>query len=223
MKLAVFDIDGVLYNGHSMFDIIKLQEEKKFIPQGTWHKIEVLLSQYKSGEINYTNAANAMLDVFAQAIKGKTRTQVKQIIHEFIVANPNHFYTYFREVIPSIQKTHDVYLITANLRETAETITEEFHLSGYLATELEVKNGKFSGKVLSTLAGNKHKIAELLSKYGKNGSLAVGDSVNDIPMLELVDHAICINPDEKLAKIAKERNWIITTPDQATEEIRNIL
>ena len=33
------------------------------------------------------------------------------------------------------------------------------------------------------------------------------DSYNDLPMLERVGHAIAINPDARLARLAKQRGW----------------
>ena len=38
---------------------------------------------------------------------------------------------------------------------------------------------------------------------------AYSDSSNDIPMLETVGHAIAVNPDRELARVARERGWEI--------------
>ena len=38
-------------------------------------------------------------------------------------------------------------------------------------------------------------------------SIAVGDSESDIPMLELVTHPICFNPNSMLFKQAKRCGW----------------
>ena len=35
------------------------------------------------------------------------------------------------------------------------------------------------------------------------------DSINDLPLLELVNKPIAVNPDQKLKSIAKKRNWHI--------------
>jgi len=80
MYLAVFDIDGVLYDGHSIFDIIKSQESKGFIHKGTWKKIEDLLRSYKSGKIDYTKAANEMLKTYASSLKGKSFEETKSVL-----------------------------------------------------------------------------------------------------------------------------------------------
>lgn len=218
-KLAVFDIDGVLYDGHSIFDIIKLQEEEKFIKSGTWGKIEKALYEYKSGRINYEDSANTMLKVYVSALKNMKYSEVKEYIKSYIKKNEDHFYEYVKKLMPKLHETHDIYLLTTNLSVTAETVMEELLLDGFLATEVEVKNGKFTGVIIKSLAGNKHRVIELLKKYPFEGSIAVGDSVNDIPMLEKVMFPFAMNPDQKLTEVAKNNGWEVVTEDLIQRKI----
>jgi phosphoserine phosphatase len=37
------------------------------------------------------------------------------------------------------------------------------------------------------------------------------DSMNDLPLLERVDHPVATNPDERLRALALERGWRILT------------
>ncbi len=38
-------------------------------------------------------------------------------------------------------------------------------------------------------------------------SFAYSDSATDVPMLALVGHPFCVNPDRALSKVAAERDW----------------
>ena len=38
-------------------------------------------------------------------------------------------------------------------------------------------------------------------------SLFFSDSINDMPLLEAVDKAVAVNPDQKLLAHAKLKNW----------------
>ena len=42
-----------------------------------------------------------------------------------------------------------------------------------------------------------------------DGSYFYSDSHNDLPLMERVETAIAVDPDDKLAAIARERNWDI--------------
>jgi phosphoserine phosphatase len=104
----------------------------------------------------------------------------------------------------------------------AEAVVSIYQLDGYLSTMFEVKNGVFTGKVLSTLANGKHIVKDIISKY-KDNSLAVGDSENDISMLEQVKVPICINPSEELLLEAKRRNWLVINDKDAASNLRKII
>jgi phosphoserine phosphatase len=41
------------------------------------------------------------------------------------------------------------------------------------------------------------------------GSWFYSDSHNDLPLLEVVDHPVAVNPDEQLRKTAIRRDWPI--------------
>ena len=41
----------------------------------------------------------------------------------------------------------------------------------------------------------------------RSHSAAYSDSMNDLPLLETVNEAIAVDPDPRLAVIAKERGW----------------
>ena len=43
--------------------------------------------------------------------------------------------------------------------------------------------------------------------YDLAGSYAYTDSMTDLPMLEIVGHPVCVNPDAPLRKVAVERGW----------------
>jgi phosphoserine phosphatase len=38
---------------------------------------------------------------------------------------------------------------------------------------------------------------------------AYSDSINDVPMLSAVGHAVAVNPDSALRRVARERGWEI--------------
>jgi phosphoserine phosphatase len=40
-------------------------------------------------------------------------------------------------------------------------------------------------------------------------STAYSDSINDLPLLEAVDTAVVVDPDARLAAIARERGWAV--------------
>jgi HAD superfamily hydrolase (TIGR01490 family) len=72
--------------------------------------------------------------------------------------------------------------------------------------------GEIDG-VPSLREGKVHRVAEWLQLRGLGWDDAeitfYSDSVNDLPLLEKVDHPVATNPDERLRAIAAERGWRI--------------
>jgi phosphoserine phosphatase len=220
-KIAIFDIDGVIYEGHSIFDVIKDQESKGMLATGTWDKISFQINEYKSGNGTYKQIADNMLNIFATSLKGKSYQDILEHNINFFKENKTKFFPYFENLIPELSKTHDLYFVTTNFQFTAEAIATIFGVKNYLSSIAEVKDGIFTGQVQLSLGGNKGIVSDLVSRYGREGSVAVGDSENDADMLEKVELPVVIEPNEKMLNIAKEKGWQIVNRDTITDIIIN--
>lgn len=75
------------------------------------------------------------------------------------------------------------------------------HADGHLTGELDV--GPPTGEQRALILSN-YALAEGLSL---DESVAYADSASDLPMLEAVGHPVAVNPEAKLATIARKRGW----------------
>ena len=221
-SIALFDIDKTIYNEHSFFAATKFLIDKGLLPDDTWTKIEQELGKYTQKIQTYSFTANNLLKIFVVALAGKNYDVIMKATKEFFDQNQANFYPYFKNILPILKQTHDVYLITTNSQMVAETVKAGFGLDGYLCTNFEVVDGIFTGEVLNSLADGKHIVEDLLPKYGGN-TMAFGDSENDIGMLEKVTTPICINPSPELLAHATENGWLVTSDSEAENLILGIL
>ncbi|WP_406069981.1 HAD-IB family hydrolase [Streptomyces sp. NBC_01020] len=105
-----------------------------------------------------------------------------------------------------------VWLVTAAPVETATIIARRLGLTGALGTVAESMDGVYTGRLVGEpLHGPAKAEAVRALAAAENLDLAhcaaYSDSHNDIPMLSLVGHPYAINPDAKLARYAREREW----------------
>lgn len=208
-KLAFFDIDGTIYDGHSMLDQIKFQEKEGLLVSGTWNKIVLQIILHKLSGKNYQQLSNSLLKIHADSLKGQNYQAVLDKTYEYLSKNNNKFFRYFEKLVKSLKKTHEIYLVTNNFQFLCEAVGKLFQINNYLSSVAEVKNGRFTGKVVLSLAGNKRVISNLISTDNYNGSIAVGNSKNDINMLEKVNLPFAIEPDKHLEMVAKRKGWTI--------------
>lgn len=107
-----------------------------------------------------------------------------------------------------------VVMTTATNRFITELTAQHFGIDHLLATEAEIADGRFTGRSCGTLnmrAGKVERLHEWLAarEAGLEAfrSTAYSDSINDLPLLEAVDDPVAVDPDPRLAAIARERGW----------------
>lgn len=222
-KLAIFDIDGVIYDGHTILDQIQDQEIQGILPNGTWDRILSELGDYKSGKKTYKEAADNMLEIYAKALVGRDYQEIVNDALQFFNSKKDKFFPYFEKTVPRIQDKYDIFFVSTNFQFVCEALGTIFGVKNYLSSIAEVKNGKFTGKVTLSLGGNKGVVADLVAKYGREDSFAVGDSENDIDMLEKVEFPFVMDPNEKMANIASDRNWQVVNRDNIQEKLLGLV
>src|SRR3954463_13164471 len=107
-----------------------------------------------------------------------------------------------------------VWLVTAAPTELASLIARRLGLTGALGTVAENEDGIYTGRLVGEPLHGPAKaeaIRALAEREGLDLSrcAAYSDSANDVPMLSLVGHAVAVNPDHDLKRIARENGWEI--------------
>lgn len=105
-----------------------------------------------------------------------------------------------------------VWLVTAAPVETATIIARLLGLTGALGTVAESVDGVYTGRLVGEPLHGPAKAEAVRALAAAEGldlarCAAYSDSHNDIPMLSLVGHPYAINPDAKLRKHARARDW----------------
>jgi len=103
-------------------------------------------------------------------------------------------------------------IITATNAFVTSPIAERFGIEHLIATEPERVDGRYTGAVAGIPAFREGKVARLeqwLAKHGADlaGSHFYSDSMNDLPLLEQVAHPVAVDPDPRLAAVARSRGW----------------
>jgi HAD superfamily phosphoserine phosphatase-like hydrolase len=106
-------------------------------------------------------------------------------------------------------------IITATNSFVTRPIAREFGIEHLIATEPEMRDGRYTGGVAGTPCFRDGKLVRLdqwlaglgrrLEDFGE--STCYSDSHNDLALLERVQRAVAVDPDERLAAEARRRGW----------------
>jgi HAD superfamily hydrolase (TIGR01490 family) len=107
-----------------------------------------------------------------------------------------------------------VVILSSSLRTVCEHMAESLSIDDIICTELEVKNGIMTGNSPGHPCFGEQKAIRLRTYCEMNSSSPsnawyYGDSISDLPALNAVGNPVCINPDKKLKKTARQKEWKI--------------
>jgi fatty acyl-CoA reductase len=140
------------------------------------------------------------------------RNQAKEALPDFIQPRIQH--EAIRRIREHKRRGDKVILVTGALDFLVESLR---HLGDELiAARLVERVGRFTGELAEpplTADGRASLTARLAADHGVElaDCHAYGDSLADLPMLELVGHPHPINPDFRLSREARRRRWPIET------------
>ena len=130
------------------------------------------------------------------------------------VMKPNIFPRAKELVQTSLDKGHDVVIVSGALDFLMKLLADHLGATGIIANRLEIKDHFATGKLLRPVVAGPEK-ARLVREHARAGGhdldecFAYSDSYSDVPMLSVVGHPAAVNPDRKLSLLANAYHWPI--------------
>lgn len=123
-----------------------------------------------------------------------------------------------RMMIRTLAATHTPVIISGSPDVLVRPFVGDLNVASVFGSYYEVENGRFTG--LAKSIGNKALLLEEMVRKGdlsRDGSVAMGDTFSDVPMLEYADRAMMFNPSRTLSDYGEVLGW-----DKAFEVKDNI-
>lgn len=209
MTLALFDLDNTLLGGDSdhawgMFLVAKGLVDADYYSAAN----DRFYAEYQAGTLDinaYLSFALAPLTRFCQAeLTALHQEFMAQFIEPLILPKALALLDNHR------QQGHRLVIITATNRFITGPIAKRLGVADLLATEAEVIDGRYTGSICGVPCFQGGKVVRLqqwLDEQGEDlaGSYFYSDSINDVPLLEVVTHPVAVDPDARLRAWAEER------------------
>ena len=213
MALAIFDLDNTLIAGDSDHSWGEFLVDQNIVDPQLYKKMnDKFYADYESGCLDifaYLEFSVEPLTKFSLQELDKLHQQfMRDIIEPMKLDQAETLINHHR------QAGDRVLVITSTNRFIVEPICKSLGINEIIATDLQIIDGKYTGKVDGTPTfkeGKVERFNQWLKEQNTNneGSYFYSDSINDMPMLLEVAYPIAVDPDPALRKEAESRHWEI--------------
>lgn len=213
MALAIFDLDNTLLAGDSDHAWGEFLCDKGIVDREVYREANDRFYQlYKEGSLNIFEFLEFALKPLAAHSTEQLNAWHREFMQEAIEPMMLPAATALLEKHRSAGD--HLMIITATNRFVTGPIAERLGVDTLLATEPEMVDGRYTGRVTDTPCFQDGKVVRLNRWLNENnatleGSSFYSDSINDLHLLEEVDTPVAVNPDERLGALAKARGWPI--------------
>ena len=211
MTLAIFDLDNTLLNGDSDHAWGEFLVSKGIVDAVTYKSAnDGFYEDYKRGELDIFAYLEFALEPLTRFSMAELQTLHREFMDEVVTPM---MLPKAKELISQHRRRGDyLMIITATNAFVTAPIADELGVDEILATNPEIVNNRYTGKVSGTPCYQHGKVARLDSwleerKETLEDSYFYSDSINDLPLLERVTHPVAVDPCDRLKKIAKDRSW----------------
>ena len=210
IKIHLFDMDDTLISNDCDVSWKSFTVRHGLAPESALQEAADFFEDYKRGELDLEKFTLFQLREFI----GRTAAEMAELadahFREFVL--PTVRQSAIRQVREAKGSGAVTAIITSTNSVLARPVAEFFGVDELHGTELEIGNGRFTGRVKDTYAAGQGKVeiaGRILSERGISAAdaAAYGDSINDLPLLSMVGHPRVVTPGAKLLEIARSRNW----------------
>jgi len=214
-RLALFDLDHTLLPLDSDYQWADFMARtgRAGDPEQARRRNDELMHRYNEGKLTAEQAAEFMLGLLADKHPSDLAAWHEEFMSE--VVRPGITPQAIALVDRHLQAGDLCAIVTATNAFVTAPIARAFGIPYLIATDAEYKNGRYTGRIQGTPSFKEGKVVRVnqwlssmnltLSDFSE--SYFYSDSINDVPLLEVVTHPIAANPSPALRDVAQTRNW----------------
>jgi len=213
MALAIFDLDNTLISGDSDHSWGEFLVSEQLVDAQQFKKTnDQFYADYVAGSLDifaYLEFSLQPLTEMSMAELDKLHKRfMQQVIAPMQLAKAKALLQQHRDAGDRLL------IITSTNRFIVEPICHSLGVTEILATDAQIVDGRYSGKIEGVPTYQEGKVVRLNAWLAEQretleGSWFYSDSINDLPLLLEVDHAVAVDPCPALQEIAAQKHWQI--------------
>jgi HAD superfamily hydrolase (TIGR01490 family) len=214
MEGAFFDLDKTLLPGSSLFPLAREMYRQRYFGPRDIARLAGDQLRYRALGTEVTGAMERARAASLEAIRGRRPEDVievgRSVAREELVPR---LYPQAVELLSRHKRAgREVYIASSSPEDYIALLAEELDIDGVVGTRAEVAAGRYTGRLDGPMVHGPEKAARVEKLAGERDidlsrSWAYSDSINDLALLELVGNPVAMNPERRLAAVARKRGW----------------
>jgi HAD superfamily hydrolase (TIGR01490 family) len=215
IEAAFFDLDKTLLPGSSLFPIAREMFRRRLLSPAQIARFATDQIAFRVLGTEDPKKIERAREGALEGVKGRRRDEVQDVGRGIVRRElAPRFYPQALELIARHQRLgRRVYVCSSSPEDLLVLLAEDLGLDGVLGTRAKVDaEGVYTGELDGELCHREEKARRVTEVAAADGidlaqSYAYSDSLNDLPLLELVGNPVATNPDRSLFALARRRGW----------------
>jgi HAD superfamily hydrolase (TIGR01490 family) len=214
-EAAFFDLDRTLISGSSGLPWARAATKAGLISRRQMAKWGVDAMRFRMRG-STDEATEKLLGEIKDVFEGTSARQIARMAPEVLVGVLPRIYPEMLEEVYAHQDAgRPTFIVSAAGDELVQLLARILYMDGGIGTTYEVgEDGLFTGDLGGAFMYGEGKVEAMrrfadLHDIDLEASYAYSDSVSDLPMLRAVGNPVVVNPDEELARVARDEGWRI--------------
>lgn len=211
---AAFDIDGTLFRSGLYREVVFELVRMGAVPERILKQIADKETAWKKRAHGsaFAEFDQAVVDNFDVHLPRLKTAYFDLAAERVIKTHKDNVYVYTRDLVQDLKKKgYFLIAISGSQVEVVEPFAQHYGFDTWVGQSFERGEEYFTGHIRKTHEGKGKHLKKLIIKHNLTSeeSVAVGDSMGDIEMLNMAEHAIAFNPESNLYETASSRRWTI--------------
>ena len=211
-EVAVFDCDGTLWGADAGYGFMVWSLERGLVSRNASDWIDSRYRLYRTGDVTEAAMCGEMVQVYAGLQETEIRKAAALYFHSEIEA---HIFPEMKALIDELRDAGtQLWAVSSTNNWVIEEGVRELGIPAerILCARVEVTDGVITSKLLDVPTDD-GKAWSLLRAGVLAADAVFGNSIHDIPMLEIATHPFPVNPTPALAQVAALKQWPIFYPE----------
>lgn len=210
--MALFDLDHTLLDDDSENIWTELLRQKGWITPADQQQFDTFYQEYLQGVLNMHRYYGFIFALLNRIPLETLRAMQSECVERIMAHNVRG--VMLDKVRWHEAQGHVVAIVSATFDFITRPVATALGFEHALCTLAKMDGPRFAGQIdgIPCLGAGKITVVEAWMQgkpYTWQGSWFYSDSRNDIPLLERVDHAVAVTPDDTLRQHALDRGWVV--------------